>query len=156
MMFFVMKSSWILNWASSSPDMFHSSSKEIYHRLSQRHENSSDFAHNVKKKTPVKNTKPPSGLGAKLHVHSVFLRDSTRTHRLRLQTMSQKVTRPIAVKWSAFFSIPGAMFWKYIFTETNSKLNSTPLQNVSLHAHLPWCTSVWLPPCNNQFFITVN
>ena len=26
------------------------------------------------------------------------------------------------------------MFWKYIFTYTNSKLNSTPLQNVSLHA----------------------
>ena len=26
------------------------------------------------------------------------------------------------------------MFWKYIFTYTNSKLNSTPLQNVPLHA----------------------
>ena len=32
------------------------------------------------KKTPVKNIESPSGLGAKLHVHSVFLRDSMHAH----------------------------------------------------------------------------
>ena len=47
------------------------------------------------------------------------------------------------------------MFGKYIFIDTNSKLNSTTLQNVSRHAHLSWCTSIWLPPCNNQFLFMI-
>ena len=33
---FVMKSSWVLNWSSLGTDMFHSSSREIYQRLSQQ------------------------------------------------------------------------------------------------------------------------
>ena len=52
---FVMKSSWILNWASFSTDMFHSSSKEIYHRLSDTKIQMRLHIYNFKKKTPVKN-----------------------------------------------------------------------------------------------------
>ena len=76
---FVMKSSWILNWASFSTDMFNSSSKEIYHRLSQQ-TRKFQWVCTKKKKTPVKNIESPSGLRAKLHVHSVFLRDSMHAH----------------------------------------------------------------------------
>ena len=77
------------------------------------------------------------------HIYVIFYISHRKSH----QTNSSKII--------CVFSIPGTMFWKYIFTETNSKLNSTPLLNVSLHAHLPWCTSRWLPPCDNQFFIIV-
>ena len=43
-----------------------------------------------------------------------------------------------------------------LFTDTNSKLNSTPLQRVSLHAFSHDCTLILLPPRANQFFMMVN
>ena len=64
---------------------------------------------------------------------SMFRRDTMHTQRLRLWTMSQNQTN--SRKIICVFSIRGTMFWKYIYPYTNSKLNSTPLQNVSLHAH---------------------
>ena len=167
---FVMKSSWVLNWASFGTDMFPSSSKEIYHRLLQQARKFQWICTYIilKKHTLIKNIKTPSGLGAKLHEQSVFLRASSmHTHRLCIiiydiyiiyvifYISHRKSHQTSSSKIICVFSIPGTMFWKYIFTETNSKLNSTPLLNVSLHAHLPWCTSRWLPSCDNQFFIIV-
>ena len=43
------------------------------------------------------------------------------------------------------------MFWKYTFPYTNSKLNSTLLQNVSLHARQHGYHTV-----PNNFFMIVN
>ena len=112
---FVMKSSCVLNWASFGTDMFLGSSKEIYHSLLQQTRKflASEFAHIIKiwnkKKTLVKIIKTPSGLGAKLHERYVWL-DSMHTHRLRPQTVSQKVTSPIAAKLICVFSIAGSMF----------------------------------------------
>ena len=173
---FVMKSSWVLNWASFGTDMFHSSSKEIYHRLLQQARKLQWIcAYIILKKTHTdkkyKNTvrswrkiaRAVSVSTSQFHAHSqtiyiimydIYIYNICHiyvifyiSHRKSHQTNSSKII--------CVFSIPATMFWKYIFTETNSKLNSTPLLNVSLHAHLPWCTSRWLPPCDNQFFIIV-
>ena len=127
-----MKPSWILNWASfSAPTCFIVAAEKFITGCHSRHENSSEFAHIIFLKSLVKLT--PSGLGAKLHeqyfsarfhAHSETqtLNDVTESH----QTNSRKLI--------CVFSIRGTMFWKYIFPYTNSKLNSTPLQNASLHA----------------------
>ena len=90
---FVMKSSWVLNWASFGTDTFLSSSREVNQVTGcySRHENSSEFAHIVKKKKNAgKNYKNTgSGLGAKLHEQYYV---STRFHA-HSQTHSKRFHR---------------------------------------------------------------
>ena len=62
---------------------------------------------------------------------------STRFHAHSQTQTPNDVTeshQPNSSKIICVFSIPGTMFWMYIFTDTNSKFNSTPLQKVSLPA----------------------
>ena len=75
-------------------------------------------------KTSIKNIKTPSGLARVVSVSTRFHANSQNQSPNDVieshQTNSSKII--------CVFSIPGTMFWEYIFTETNSKLNSTPLQ----------------------------
>ena len=133
---FVMKSSWVLNWASFGTDMFLSSSKEIYHKLLQQTRKFQWICtYSLKKKNAGKNYKNTgSGLGAKLHEQYYV---STRFHAHSQTQSPNDITESHQTNSSKIicvFSIPGTMCWKYIFTDTNSKGNSTPLLKVSLHA----------------------
>ena len=77
------------------------------------------------------------------------------THRLRPQTMSQKVTSPIAAKLICVFSIAGSMF-RSISSQTRT-VNSTQRH----YKKFPFTRSPMMhvnmvtAPCTNQFFFMI-
>ena len=142
---------------ASAPTCFSVAVEKFITGCYSRHENSSEFAHIIKinkKKNAGENYKNTgSGLGAKLHEQYYV---STRFHAHSQTQTPNDITESHQTNSSKIicvFSIPGTMFWKYIFTDTNSKVNSTPLLKVSLHAFSHDAHQYGsLPPCTNQFF----